>query len=376
MISVKKYTALGLAFIASVMSCKTKQDPVTTPPQVQSEVVPIDINKHGFEFLERINGLWIGTNHVLSWEFDWFAFDFRPISSSHVFNMFEGGTMGNLLNSFFVTDYKGTRTIMARNGGVLNGIYRTSYFVLDSIKTSGNSTTYRLVDALGGAQTMYMELTFNGTDNLTFEAFTSRLGESPKPRKHMAFKGTRQSTTLSDSIGKQYNFPQNTPAWDFSQGFRTDYLYVIDGEPSAKSSTFLAQGQSNDVYKLATLSGDPFTIKDHVNMGALSVKINRNADIKDTDLFTYLSTDSLTDVNGYMITDRFESVVLFPTLNGGESDFEFTYVHPGIYYVTVIADKNGNGYPSEGDITHVSQRIEVKPGKKANITIKDIYIQN
>jgi hypothetical protein len=376
MISGKKYFTICLAFIASAFGCKTKQEPITSAAAPASEVVPVDINKEGFEFLDRINGLWIGTNHVLSWEFDWFAFDFRPISSSHVFNIFEGGTMGNLLNSFFVTDYKGTRTIMARNGGVLNGIYRTSYFVLDSIKKEGNKTTYRLVDAIGGAKTMYMELTFNGNDDLTFEAFTSRLGESPTPRKHMAFKGKRQSKSLANTIGAQYNFPQNTPAWDFSQGFRTDYLYVIDGEPAAKSSTFLAQGQSNDVYKLATLSGDPFTIKDHVNMGAVDVKISRNSAIKDMDLFAYLSTDSLTDSNGYMVTDKFESVVLFPTLNGGENEFEFTYIHPGEYFVTIIADKNKNGYPSEGDITHVSKRIEVKPGKSTQVGIKNINVQN
>ena len=141
-----------------------------------TDVVPVDVNTDGFELLEKMQGHWVGQNTVIADEYPWFAFDYRAISPSQVHGIFEGGTMGNLLTSFFVADYKNTRTIMARNGGVLNGIYRTSYFVLDSVSHSSNGDFYRLIDANNGRAIMWMELRFK-TDSLYFNAYTSKLGE-------------------------------------------------------------------------------------------------------------------------------------------------------------------------------------------------------
>ena len=85
-------------------------------------------------------GHWVGKMKLMGKPIDWFAFDYRPISPSHIHGIFEGGSMGNLFTSFFVADYKGTKTIMARNGGILSGFYRTSYFVLDKIDIKNNET--------------------------------------------------------------------------------------------------------------------------------------------------------------------------------------------------------------------------------------------
>ncbi|UTW61772.1 hypothetical protein KFE98_17435 [bacterium SCSIO 12741] len=90
--------------------------PDTTGTTKVSPVIPVDINKKGFELIEKMQGHWIGTNKVMAWDWDWFALDYRAVSNSHVFGIFEGGNMGNLFTSFFVTDFKNTRTIMARNG--------------------------------------------------------------------------------------------------------------------------------------------------------------------------------------------------------------------------------------------------------------------
>ena len=124
--------------------------------------------------------------------YDWFSFDYRAIAPSHIHGIYEGGTMGNLFTSFFVTEYKGKRTIMARNGGVLNDIYRTSYFVLDSVKYSGGDSYYRLVDAYGGDQIMYMELTFSG-DDLSFNSYTSQFGMKSKPVKTHAIQSEKNA---------------------------------------------------------------------------------------------------------------------------------------------------------------------------------------
>ncbi|MEM0926747.1 MAG: c-type cytochrome domain-containing protein, partial [Planctomycetota bacterium] len=89
------------------------------PPEIE----PIDISVRGFELLELMQGHWVGSMNLMGQNFDWWAFDYRPISKSHIHGIFEGGTIGNLFTSFFVTEWKGKRTIVARNGGVLNGIY-------------------------------------------------------------------------------------------------------------------------------------------------------------------------------------------------------------------------------------------------------------
>ena len=142
-----------------------KQMQKFTPP----EIVPVDINKRGFEMLEYMQGHWVGSMNLMGTDFDWMAFDYRPIAPSHIHGIFEGRSMGNLFTSFFVAKYKGKRTIMARNGGILNGIYRTSYFVLDQVKYGRQYGYYRLVDAYGGQGIMWMELTFYG-NSLEFTA--------------------------------------------------------------------------------------------------------------------------------------------------------------------------------------------------------------
>ncbi|HAP60146.1 MAG TPA: hypothetical protein DCR93_11840 [Cytophagales bacterium] len=355
----------------NAMACTN--EPVTPP--VFGDVTPVNINSEGFELLESMQGHWVGTNQVLSWEWDWFAFDYRAISPSHVFGIYEGGTMGNLLTSFFVTDFGGTRTIMARNGGVLSGIYRTSYFVLDSVRTEDGENYYRLVDAVGGAATMYMELSFRGNE-LAWNAYTSRLGENAMPTRHFSFRGSRQSNELASAAAQAVGFPQNESAWDFSDGFRVDYLYELPEEGIAKSASFLAQADNNDVFSLANQSGDPFRIQDHPRMGTLQVDIDRNAAIQEDQLFIYLSSEPLTDGSGYLVTEAFDSVLLFPDITGAENAFQFTYLHPGDYYLTVIADRNGDGFPGTGDITHPSERITIEPEGNHQISIANITVQN
>ena len=114
-------------------------------PPLSTEVNPIDINIDGFDFLEKMQGHWTGTNRVIADDYDWFAFDYRANSPSSVHGIFDGGSMGNLLTTFYVTDFKGKRTLMARNGGVLSGIYRISYFVLDKIENN-DGKYFRFVD--------------------------------------------------------------------------------------------------------------------------------------------------------------------------------------------------------------------------------------
>lgn len=343
-----------------------------------SEVNPVDINANstGFDFLGKMQGHWIGANQVMAWEWEWFGFDFRAISESHVFGIFEGGSMGNLLTSFFVSEYKGARTIMARNGGVLSGLYRTSYFVMDSVRSDVNGDFYRFVDAIGGDAVMYMELRF-AQDSLYFNAYTSRLGEHAMPTRHMTFRAKKENLHLAQAAQSATGFPANTIERDFSNGFVESNLYVIPGEDSAKSATFLSESTGNeDLFTLGINAGDPYLHSEHPRLSNLQVNIDRNTFIQNDRLFVYLSDESLTDNFGFMQVEPFNTVTLFPELEAGEDDFLFTYLHPGTMYVTVIADRNGDQAPGLGDMTHVSQEITLNPETTEIINITNINVQN
>jgi len=359
-----------------VMGCKKKSDDAPDPtPDTPVEVQPIDINKQGFELLEKMQGHWVGSMQILGTEYEWFAFDYRAISPSHVFGIYESGTAGNLLTSFFVTDFKGKQTIMARNGGLLNGIYRTSYFVLDSVSNEPDGDFYRLVDAVGGTSVMWMELKFSG-EQLHFNAYTSRLGLLDKPSRHMAFVASKQHPELAKAAATEVDFPQKVSAWDFESRFKEDYLYVNAGDEKAKSASFLDQDETKTVFELAYSSGDPIRIDEHPHLGYLQLKLELNDQIDESTLLVYLSTEALTDELGTILTEPFNTVLHFPELVPGENEFLLTYLHPGEYYVTVVADVNADGYASAGDITHVSTPIVIHPEKQTDLTIDNITIQN
>lgn len=375
---------LLLIFISSIMSCEDGIRDITggntnaSNPTRVTEVKPIDITLDGFDFLEKMQGHWTGINRVIADDYPWFAFDYRAISPSHIHGIHEGGTQGNLLTSFFVTDYKDTRTIMARNGGLLNGIYRTSYFVMDSISNIANNEKYfRFVDAVGGKGIMFFELKFKN-DSLYFNAYTSNLGLRTMPTRHMTFKAKKRDMELSQNAAAAVGFPQNVQAWDFSNGFDIANLYITSGETQPISATFLAQSNNNDVYTLAGQSGDPFTILDHPRLGSLSILLDRNPQITNDVLLCYLSKKPLTDVNGIFTSDvdAYETILHFPALTAGEDEFFYSYLHPGDYYVTIVADKDNSFGPSQGDISAVSTMITIGVEEHKTLSIANINIQN
>lgn len=339
------------------------------PPPLSTEVVPVNINDKGFNFLEKMQGQWVGKNRVIADDYDWFAWDYRAISPSQTHGIFEGGSMGNLFTDYFVTDFKNTRTIMARNGGLLNGIYRTSYFVMDSVRTDADGEFYRFVDAVGGANTMFLELRFIA-DSLYYNAYTSKLGQNAPASRHMTFKGKKRDNILAETVATAVGYPQNTPAFDFSSGFNSANL------ATDKSASFLAQSETKSVFELALESGDPYTINEQPLLGYINLKMEKNPQIEGAEAYVFLSTDPLTDEWGQIQFNNFNSVMLFSQFIPQQDEFLFTYIHPGTYYVTVIMDVNGDGGPSQGDYTHVKTSIEVTDQGQHELTIKDINIQN
>ena len=58
------------------------------------------------------------------------------------------------------------------------------------------------------------------------------------------------------------------------------------------------------------------------------------------------------------------------------NDFLFTYLHPGEYYLTVIADKNDDGSPNQGDILSISKKVTILPLENKIENVTNIDVQN
>lgn len=346
----------------------------SVPP---ADITPVDIHEQGFDLLEKMQGHWVGSIDIMSDHYDWFAFDYRAIGPSHVHGIFEGGTMGNLFTGFFVTEFKGKRTIMARNGGLLNGIYRTSYFVLDKVEYKGTESYYRLVDAYAGDAVMYMELTFKD-DELRFKSYTSSFGTYPKPRRHMDFKGKRMHMELAEAAAKRYDFPRNKVDFDFSEGLpKPDWG---PGNPQT-SASYMWEEEGKTMEELAVLSRDPYPLAYVPNVGSIELTIETNSKTEGKRHLVYLSREPLTGEdgklfmeNGYPDMKRFDGILSFPEINPGLKEFTFTYLHPGSYFVTVVADMNDDHFPSKGDIIGRSTELEVFPKSTMEFEAKGINV--
>ena len=353
---------------------KIKYDDFTPPI-----ITPIDIRQKGFDLLRNMQGHWVGSMNLMGQKHDWWAFDYRAISPSHVHGIFEGGTIGNLFTSFFVTNFKGRRTIMARNGGLLNGIYRTSYFVLDQATRGRGWSYYRLVDAFGGADIMWMELTFAGND-LEFNAYTSRFGLSAPPKRHMSFKGTRMHLELAAKAASDVGFPKDVVDLDLSGGLpKPDWGA---GVPQT-SASYIWQEAGKNLIELGRLAKDPYRIDQMPHVSRLTVSVNRSPATRGKKLQMYLSREALTDQQGrfikrygYVREELLNGLLLFPELATTQNEFTFIYLHPGRYYLTVVADMDEDGLPSPGDITHPRTIVNVLPESHAKATIRRLSVKN
>ncbi|MBC8289581.1 MAG: hypothetical protein H8E37_04605 [Planctomycetes bacterium] len=341
-------------------------------------ITPVDVSRQGFEMLEYMQGHWVGSMNLMGQDFDWMAFDYRAIAPSHVHGIFEGGTIGNLFTSFFVTKFKGRKTIMARNGGILNGIYRTSYFVLDKVQYGKDWAYYRLVDSYGGQGIMWMELTFSG-NTLEWNSYTSRFGLT-EPQLHMAFKGKQKHPELAAAAAKAVGFPENVAAFDFSKGLPKPNWSVKAPQTSA---SYIWEDKTKSILELGRIARDPVRVDQMPYLSQLKVTVKRTAATRGKKLHMYLSRRALTDGSGKFITqggyirlDLLDGLLSFPEVSGKQDEFTYTYLHPGRYFLTVVADMDADGYPSPGDISHPVMPIEVKPKSSSAVMIGNLTVKN
>jgi len=295
----------------------------------------------GFELLEDITGHWVGTNETAFGFFEWFAFDFRPISSSHTHSIYEGATNSNIITSFFIADFEGQQQVMARNGGWLGNQYRATYFVLDRAEITEDSRFYRLVDAIGKDKRSFIELRFE-KDTFYFDAYKDNSGSLDEPIHHMGFKGTNFNPSFAQSATAQFDFPKKESEVDLNNKF----VNLID----PGSALFLDE------------AADPFPKSDHGHVSDLTINFNRAADIQGQNLLLFISKEPIVDSDGNVNIDNLNTQTIRTIEVGANEDaYTTTYLHPDEYYLTAFSDNDGNQFPSAGDFSSVSKRVEVTP---------------
>lgn len=304
----------------------------------------------GFEILNDLSGHWVGQNETVFGFYEWFAFDFRPISASHVHSIYEGSTNQNIITSVFLADFNDSQQIMARNGGWLGNQYRATYFLLDRAENNESESYYRLVDAVGGEDRAYMEFRFTN-DSIYFDAYKDDSGSLDKPVHHMGFSGINRNPSYSNQAENHFDYPQQISEVDLNGAFNN----LIDSD----SALFLEE------------SADPFPKADHGYLGDLTIDIMRNNETQDHDLLLYISKEALVSPQGNVNFSNLDnSVIRTISIHSSENSYLTTYVHPDDYFLTIFSDLDNDGIPSPGDYTSPSVSTEIKPESLETETVE------
>lgn len=335
-----KYTFLILSLLAFF----------TTSCDDEPSLIPNNESILGFDLLAELSGHWVGSNNTAFGDYDWFAFDFRPISASHVHSIYEGGTNLNIITSVFIADFEGRKQVMARNGGWLGTQYRATYFVLDRAEETPESKYYRLVDAVGKEDRAYMEFRFeNGT--LTFDAYKDNSGSLDAPIHHMGFEGSNYNPAFAEDATGLFNFPQEVS----EVSLENQFVDLIDPD----SALFLEEEK------------DPFPKSMHGHLSDLDIEIERTSPAENQKLLLYLSTESIVDANGNVDLENVDrKVVRTIDIQSDEDIYQTTYLHPDTYYITAFVDNDSNFFPSPGDVSSLSSVIEVAPESNPVISVE------
>lgn len=334
---------MKLNFIAILIALCVMVSCDDTDSQNTSEII-------GYELMSDLNGHWVGNNQTAFGFFEWFAFDFRPISPSHSHSIYEGATNQNIINSVFVADYNGEQRIFARNGGWLGTQYRATYFMLDIAETDQNERYYRLVDAVGGEDRAFIEFRFR-EDSLFFDAYKDNSGSLDKPILHMSFKGSNRNPRYSEAAVEHFNYPMRISEINFESAFDN----LIDPD----SALFLEE------------DNDPFPRVEHGYLSDVNIDILRNNQSENERLLLFISREEVVSESGTANFQNIDNAVIRTIdINDQEASYLTTYLHPDTYYFTVFLDGDNNGFPSSGDISSASVTKTVDPETIENVEVE------
>ncbi|MCX7743088.1 MAG: hypothetical protein N2167_00840 [Flavobacteriales bacterium] len=304
---VKKICSLFI--IIFLYSCQTEQPPVDQLPK-------------GYEFLNEVCGIWGGPvfSGTSVGDFPDWQTDFRPISTSQVTAKNELNKLNDIFMGFFVGIYNNKKVLFFRNGGYFAGMQRVSYLVCDSAFNNSTGKYFRFSDCKAGPGRTRSEIIFRN-DSMIFTTYVNN-------NFHFRYDAKNLDRSISDSVKTSLNYPQNNAVIDLSTVFdnRSDAVYY-------------------------SFSGDPYPEASHPHLGITNLTYSFDGSITpdpQKKVIIIITAKPLFDgliFNAANLKYRTRYVIL----NANETNFAFTFMHPGKYYINALYDVNGDLMANAGD---------------------------
>ncbi len=321
---------LAVTLLANGCKPEEKEGPSTTPVPPVSTDTPVK----GFGLMARICGIWNGPVHsstMLGSYPEWIV-DFRPISPSQVSAKNELDTLNDIYMSFFVVYHNGEYKLAFRNGGSFNGSKRTSYMAADSVSENGTEAYYRFSDFVKGPSKTVTEVIFK-PDSLILRSYTNRYNTISEPLLHMEWKARLQDQSAGADAVSNFNFPQKSPAKNFSTTFSQvseSVYYQLQGDPYPEDA-------------------QPYLGKAELSWSAIpSLTVNTSGKV-----FLIVTTEPL--FSGLFFQQQnLKYRSRYVILSATSYSYLFNYMHPGAYYLYALYDSDGSQGPSSGDYISTS----------------------
>ena len=322
--------AFTLLLMSSCKSCKDKKNDETP---VISESGPSVENTLGFGVLNKVVGIWNGpvssTTGLGNYP-EWIV-DFRPISENQISAKNELDSLNDIFMSFFIVKYNNQFKVAFRNGGSFVGMKRSSYMLADSVSETTGQSYYRFSEVLMGAKRAYSEVIRKG-DSLILKSYTNKTNTLPSSVPHMVWRSKLQDTTSANASVSNFVFPKKSMTKDFT-------------------STFVGVSESIYYASSGIPAGDPYPENAQPYLGKTTVTYSYDAmHIPNASKKTFLIiltqplfSGSIPNLANLKFRSR------YVTLSATDLNFEFNYMHPGIYYVYAFYDSDNNGTANSGD---------------------------
>jgi hypothetical protein len=334
--------SLIIGFVLSyTYSCKRDKD-------INAEV-------QGFEFLQKIPGLWHGrvTSTTPAGSFDNWYLDFRPVSEAQIsqFSLLDTNTINNI--SFFIVKYNNLLKIAMRTEGCFRNQCCVTYEVMDSASESAGY--YRFSDFVKGIKRAYTEFRFNN-DELVMKVYTNKFNTVNPVQLHSTWTAKLGSRNNAAEATSHFNYPQPVMVKDFSNAFNnmTESIFF----------TF-----ENDPYQSIT--------QPYVGSVTVNISIDTSLITNDTnEIFLLFTTEPLFE-GGIYNADNLKYISKYVFLSVKTPSYKIKNIHPGKYYIYSLIDRDLDKLYLSGDYmsSDLTKSFTVSDKEDVNInTIIDYVI--
>jgi len=288
---------------------------------------PLCVEVYGFEFLNKIPGLWHGpvTSTTPAGSFDNWYVDFRPVSATQIsqFSLLDTNTVNNL--SFFIVKYDGQLKVAMRTEGCFNNSCCITYEVMDSVSTQ--TGFYRFSDFVRGTKRAYTEFIFKN-DSMTMKVYTNKFNSVMPLQAHTTWTAISGShSNITDAVA-HFNYPQEEMTRDFTGAFSNmteSIFFTFENDPYASDA------------------------QPYVGSATVHISIDTTLTTDTTDrIFLLFTTQPL--FNGIIYNaDNLKYISKYVLISASTTTYQVKNTHPGLYYVYAFIDKNHDNQYLSGD---------------------------